>query len=121
MKKPQCSKCHRPLTDPFSIAVGMGPECRGGLSKKGWKFPKPRYTVHHGRVELVGMTGTIERPNANANAKDEKRELVLRIKRSGGLAREAATALCDYMREKDSPVPMRWCQAFVSRIWKEEG
>ena len=62
MKKPQCSRCHRPLSDPFSIAVGMGPECRGKLSKRGWKFPKPRYRIRSGRVELVGMTGKIEPP-----------------------------------------------------------
>lgn len=62
MKKPQCSKCGRALSDPFSIAVGMGPECRGGLSKKGWKFPKPQYRVRKGRVELVGMVGKLEPP-----------------------------------------------------------
>lgn len=28
--QPICSKCHKPLTDPMSIAIGMGPECRGG-------------------------------------------------------------------------------------------
>lgn len=62
MKKPHCSKCHRALTDPFSIAVGMGPECRGGLSKKGWKFPKGKYKVRGGRVVLVGVVGKIEPP-----------------------------------------------------------
>lgn len=25
----RCSRCHRPLTDPVSISLGMGPECRG--------------------------------------------------------------------------------------------
>jgi len=29
MKKPQCSKCGRPLKDPVSIALGIGPVCRG--------------------------------------------------------------------------------------------
>lgn len=67
---PICSKCHRPLTDPYSIAVGMGPECRGGLSKKGWKFPKPRYKVRGGRVVLIGMTGKVEPPTVNVT-KDE--------------------------------------------------
>lgn len=28
--KPKCSKCHRTLTNPISIAAGMGPKCRGG-------------------------------------------------------------------------------------------
>jgi hypothetical protein len=62
MKKPRCSKCHRALTDPFSIAVGMGPECRGGLQRKGWKFPKPKFKVIGGRVVLVGMVGKVEPP-----------------------------------------------------------
>ena len=62
MSTPHCSHCGRRLTDPFSIAIGMGPECRGKLSKKGWSFPKPRYQVRGGRVELVGMTGKLERP-----------------------------------------------------------
>jgi hypothetical protein len=25
----RCNRCHRPLTDPDSIRLGMGPECRG--------------------------------------------------------------------------------------------
>ncbi len=29
MKKPRCKRCHRVLHDPVSIAIGMGPECRG--------------------------------------------------------------------------------------------
>jgi hypothetical protein len=62
MKKPHCSKCGRALTDPFSVAVGMGPECRGGMAKKGWKFPKPKYKVSHGRMVLVGMVGKVEPP-----------------------------------------------------------
>lgn len=70
MKQARCSICHRILTDPFSIAVGMGPECRGGLSKKGWKFPKPRYQVRHGRVELVGMVGKVEPPAVNVERKE---------------------------------------------------
>jgi hypothetical protein len=77
MKKPHCSKCGRALTDPFSIAVGMGPECRGGLSKKGWKFPKPQYKVSGGRVVLVGMVGKVEPPpvgDLTTNKKKVKRE-----------------------------------------------
>jgi Family of unknown function (DUF6011) len=67
MNQAHCSKCGRALTDPFSIAVGMGPECRGGMSKRGWKFPKPRYKVSHGRVVLVGMVGKIEPPNVDVS------------------------------------------------------
>lgn len=69
-KKPHCSKCHRALTDPFSVAVGMGPECRGGLAKKGWKFPKPKYRVKHGRVILIGMSGKVEPPVGDLSQKD---------------------------------------------------
>jgi len=42
-----CSKCHRKLTDPFSIAVGMGPECRGGLRKKGVNVTDRKKKVRH--------------------------------------------------------------------------
>lgn len=72
MKKPHCSKCHRALTDPFSIAVGMGPECRGGLSKKGWKFPKPKWKVQGGRTVLVGVIGKIEPPPVGDLTRKEK-------------------------------------------------
>lgn len=75
MKQARCSKCHRVLTDPFSIAVGMGPECRGGLSRKGWKFPKPRYRVRHGRVELVGMVGKVEPPAVNTEVRRRKEKI----------------------------------------------
>lgn len=29
MSQPRCKKCGRPLTNPISIAMGMGPECAG--------------------------------------------------------------------------------------------
>ncbi len=58
----RCTRCRRILTDPFSIAIGMGPECRGGLRKKGWRFPKPVYRVISGHVELVKMIGKVEPP-----------------------------------------------------------
>ena len=60
--KPHCQKCGRVLTDSFSIAVGMGPECRGGMRKKGWKFPKPKYRVTNGRLEYLGMVGKVVPP-----------------------------------------------------------
>ncbi len=56
MSVARCSRCHRVLTDPYSVAVGMGPECRGGAAKKGMKFPKPRYAVRGGRVVFLGLT-----------------------------------------------------------------
>lgn len=75
MKKPRCCKCGRALTDPFSIAVGMGPECRGRLSKRGWRFPKPQYRIRHGRVELVRMVGKIvEPPPVVAEETEEEEE-----------------------------------------------
>lgn len=74
MSSPRCSKCGKPLKDPFSIAVGMGPDCRGSLSKKGWKFPKPRYRVRKGRVVLVGMVGkVVEPPTVNLDAVPKKK------------------------------------------------
>ena len=53
----KCSRCGRPLTDPYSIAVGMGPECRGGAAKHGAKFPKAKWRVQHGQVIFVGLEG----------------------------------------------------------------
>jgi len=65
MKKPICSRCGRPLKDPYSIAVGMGPECRGGLIKKGWRFPKPQFAVRDGHVTFIGVSGKIDPPAVN--------------------------------------------------------
>jgi len=31
----KCKACGRPLTDPVSVAVGLGPVCRGGSSGRG--------------------------------------------------------------------------------------
>lgn len=72
MKKPICSRCKRPLKDPVSIAIGMGPECRGALSRKGWKFPKPRWKVQGGHPVLVGMIGKIEKPTVNTEEVDDE-------------------------------------------------
>lgn len=62
MKIPRCVKCGKPLKDPFSIAVGMGPDCRGDLSRRGWKMPKSKWRPHKGRVVFVGVQGKIEPP-----------------------------------------------------------
>ncbi len=75
MKKPQCTKCGRALSDPFSISLGMGPECRKGLQKKGWKFPKPVYRVRSGRVELVKMIGKVVEPLVGDLTGNEKRKV----------------------------------------------
>lgn len=120
MKKPQCSRCRRPLTDPYSIAVGMGPECRGAAAKKGAKFPKARYHVSHGRVIFDGLEKAEPLNAEGGRQRDEKREIVLRVKRGGGKTIEAVRLLHDYMHEKDSRVSRRWCEEFVWKIWKEE-
>lgn len=121
MKKPQCSRCGRPLTDPYSIAVGMGPECRGAAARRGVKFPKAKYHVSHGRVIFDGLEKA-EPPTANTTESkaDEKREIVLRAKRNGWTFRQAVSALRDYMLEKDSHVSIRWCEKFAYEIWKEQ-
>lgn len=31
----RCERCHRPLTDPESVRLGMGPECRGRSMRGG--------------------------------------------------------------------------------------
>lgn len=76
MKKPQCVRCGRALSDPFSIAVGMGPDCRGDLAKKGWKFPKPKWNVIRGHVVLVGMDGKVEPPPVNISDRKKKAKKV---------------------------------------------
>lgn len=122
MKNPVCSRCHRPLSDPYSIAVGMGPECRGGARKKGAKIPKAKWRVSGGRVIFDGLQKAepLNAKDEGKRMKDEKREIVLRVKRGGGKPNEAVDLLMDYMREKDSPMPRSWCEEFVWKIWKEE-
>jgi hypothetical protein len=36
--QPRCQKCGKRLTDPVSIACGLGPECRGGGAGHGKRF-----------------------------------------------------------------------------------
>lgn len=72
-KGPKCSKCGRKLTDLYSIAVGMGPECRGGATKKGSKLPKPKYRIRSGRVEYLGLTPSEPLP-VNPPDKDQPQD-----------------------------------------------
>lgn len=72
MKQPVCSRCKRPLKDPLSVAIGMGPECRGALQRKGWKFPKPKWKVQGGKTVLLGVTGKIEPPPVNTTDDDDQ-------------------------------------------------
>ncbi len=79
MKTPRCVKCGKPLTDPFSIAVGMGPDCRGGLRRKGWKLPRPKWKLQRGRPPVfVGYSGRIEPPPVTTREDDA---LIRRMKR----------------------------------------
>ncbi len=75
MPSNRCTRCHRILKDPFSVAIGMGPECRGGLSKKGWKFPKARWKVEGGRMVFVGVIGKVEPPPLGDLSKGNKRKV----------------------------------------------
>lgn len=67
----RCSECHRPLKDPYSIAIGIGPECRGRMIKGGWKMPKPKWNVEGGRTVFAGVTGKVE-PPAGVTKKENK-------------------------------------------------
>lgn len=80
MKKPVCVKCGRPLTDPLSIAIGMGPDCRGSLSRRKWKFPTPRWRVQGGRTVLVEIKGKIEPPPIG-DLSPSDRQLLKRMER----------------------------------------
>lgn len=80
MKKPVCVKCGKPLSDPLSIAVGMGPDCRGALGGRGWKFPKPHWKVQGNRTVLVSISGRIQPPPLGDLTKND-RELLKRLER----------------------------------------
>lgn len=51
----RCAICKRLLTDPYSVAVGIGPECRGKVKKSGQALPKPRWKVVRGRIVFDGL------------------------------------------------------------------
>ena len=72
MSQAKCSRCHRRLTDPYSMTLGLGPECRSVLSKRGWKFPKPVYRVMHEHVVLVKIVGKITPPPPKKRKLSEK-------------------------------------------------
>ncbi len=58
----RCAICRRLLKDPVSVAYGIGPECRGGLVRRGWKFPKPHWKMQKGKAVLSGFAGGNPRP-----------------------------------------------------------
>lgn len=71
----RCAICHRLLTDPYSVAIGVGPECRGKYPKN--HFPKPQWKVRHGRVELAGLIpqgNTTESGKGNEDDEEESEE-----------------------------------------------
>jgi len=67
----KCKRCGRKLTDPYSIAIGMGPECRGKLIRAGHVLPKPAYKVVDGRVQLIGLKKDGELLPVNRRDDDE--------------------------------------------------
>ena len=56
--KPRCKKCGRVLSDPVSIARGMGPTC-AGVSGGGRKL-KPRFRKRSGIPYNAGATGSMQ-------------------------------------------------------------
>lgn len=122
-----CAICHRLLTDPYSVAMGIGPECRGKMKGGGHSFPKPKWKVSGGKVIFDGAQADLTPPPTPLHRKntdgegsrDAKREIVRRALRAGGTKRQARDALYDYMREKDSPMSLVWCEWFVEKVVKE--
>lgn len=76
----RCGKCHRLLKDPKSIAIGYGPECRGKMTARGWKFPEAKYRVRDGRVIFLGLAGKVEPPSVNTEAMPKKKVAGRRLK-----------------------------------------
>jgi len=70
-----CKRCGHKLTDPYSIAVGLGPECRGKMIKAGAHFPKAKYRVRDGKVEFIGLESSGEKiiMNGSEDGKDDDR------------------------------------------------
>ena len=62
MAAERCGICHRHLSDPASIAMGIGPECRSKLVKCGWHYRKPQFRVHKSKVELVSVSQMVPPP-----------------------------------------------------------
>ena len=48
MSQVRCKKCGRPLTNPISIAMGMGPECAGISTSRRSSLVRGRKIVHRG-------------------------------------------------------------------------
>lgn len=70
----RCSECHRRLIDPLSVAIGIGPECRGRMIKSGWRMPKGKWKVEGGRTVFVGVIGAVQPPREKKKVKHGKRD-----------------------------------------------
>lgn len=59
--QPRCKKCGKPLSDPESIARGMGPECAGLSGRKGQSL-HIRRQISAGSAYSIFGTGKIDTP-----------------------------------------------------------
>jgi hypothetical protein len=62
MSKPRCKKCNRPLRDPVSVAIGVGPECRGdagGGKSVNVKVRRPRKGAYCAFGQSVDVAGHV--------------------------------------------------------------
>ena len=62
MSKPTCKKCGRVLTDPYSIAVGMGPKCRGDGPGRGGHVSVPVKRSGGKAYAAFGSGGSVGQP-----------------------------------------------------------
>ena len=68
-----CSECGRTLTNPVSIAMGVGPVCGGGGAGRGRK-PKSRGGTRRGRGYGLGATGGGAGPLISPWAAEKKKK-----------------------------------------------
>lgn len=59
--QPRCKKCGRPLSDPSSIARGMGPECAGVSTKRGRSVRVRRLTGSSTTYSAADTNKKVER------------------------------------------------------------
>ncbi len=94
----RCKVCGKPLSDPISIARGMGPKC-AGIASGGGRFRLPRRAAHCGTahptvgptdstLNLFSFVGTHERgvPPALERFPADLLQLVLSAQAPGSLA-----------------------------------
>jgi len=59
MKPGHCQKCGKKLTDPLSLAIGLGPECRGDSGAR--KTYRAKVAKHAGRAYVaVGQSASVQ-------------------------------------------------------------